>query len=128
MTAENVDATTGCERKDRGDAEADVGASTACDVLRHERRRALLEELIAAPTDRLQLDEVVEALAEGNAPPGDRSEPTRHERERVAAGLIHRHLPRLEAAGLIEFEDAKEVISYRRSSRVETLLETVRDW
>lgn len=89
-----------------------VGTSTGFDVVldlcRHEHRRILLA-VLAAEQESFSLDELVTAIVHHNHH-ADLEEIPDGTVAQIQRSLHHDHLPRLQAAGLIEYDtDAHEV-------------------
>lgn len=95
------------------------------DVLSNERRQCVLHYLKQVDGRRVELREVVDYVTawENNAAIGDVSS---DERKRVYTALRQSHLPRLEEAGIIEYEHLRgEIELTDRAEEVQMYLEYV---
>lgn len=93
-----------------------VSVSTVFDVLSDECRRHLLYFLIEEAGGSASLSTIADRLADvdpGAAPAN---------REDALVDLHHRHLPKLEAAGLVEFDGPDGPVRYREDPLVEECL------
>lgn len=70
-------------------------------ALRERRRREIVALIYNAEEGIFSLDEIAHRLARQEA---DRSDRSRPRRERVMIDLHHRHLPKLDDAGLISYD------------------------
>lgn len=75
------------------------------EALSHERRRTVLRHLRETADGGASVDELAEALA-ASAGDGRRDGPSV---ERVAASLVHHHLPKLEDASVVERDESGAV-------------------
>ncbi|MFD1589118.1 hypothetical protein ACFR9U_19235 [Halorientalis brevis] len=81
----------------------------AFDILSNQRRRHVLQHLLSAPSESVQLGEMAEYVASSENDK-DVSEVTSTERKRVYIGLYQNHLPRMDAVDVIDFDaDRKEI-------------------
>lgn len=82
-----------------------------------ERRRRVLAYLREAETTTKSLTAVVDAVIERktNSPTPDR--------ESVRLDLYHVHLPLLDDAGVVDFDNTSETVRYRGDSKIEALLD-----
>lgn len=78
------------------------------ELCQHEHRRLVLG-VLAEERRAMSVGELAEAVGapEGDAAPRDGPEAGH---DRIRAGLHHRHLPRLEAVGLVEYDDGRNVV------------------
>lgn len=77
------------------------------DALADERRRVILEYVLDQ-SEPVGLDELAERLhGPGSAPP---STPGLSERNRLRCRLYHAHLPRLDDAGIVEFDRERNTV------------------
>jgi DNA-binding transcriptional ArsR family regulator len=72
----------------------------AFDLMRDTHRRAIVR-VLAEDTSRMDLHPLAQAVTEMIA---DQSGATESSAERVSISLFHQHLPKLEAAGVIDFD------------------------
>ncbi|ESP90197.1 DUF7344 domain-containing protein [Candidatus Halobonum tyrrellensis] len=82
-------------------------------LLADRRRRTVVRHLAERPAES-SLETLVETLSPANADPAD-------ERE-LRTALHHNHLPRLDEAGLVEYDAATHAVRYRPDDRAESLL------
>lgn len=85
---------------------SDLSQTTVFELLADERRRYALHHLSRA-VGAVELADLAEqiALREGDTSP-DR-------RDRVLAGLYHRHLPKLTDAGVVAYDPERETVELR---------------
>jgi DNA-binding transcriptional ArsR family regulator len=88
------------------------------EVLADAKRRHVLAYLDECDGDVATVTEVRDALADDDA--------STDERERIATRLHHAHLPKLAAAGLVEFDDRGGTIRFRAGPEISDWLELVR--
>jgi hypothetical protein len=83
------------------------------DVLRNDRRRLTLQYLKQRlePVEVRELSERVAELEVGESPP------PRNIRQSVYNALNQTHLPKLEDAGLVEFDTDRKIVSLREAAR-----------
>lgn len=93
--------------------------STVFDVLADERRRHLLYYLIDESGSEASTTEVAEHLRSVASEAGST------DREAILVELHHRHLPKMETAGLVEYEGQGGSIRYLEDSLVEECLARV---
>ncbi len=77
---------------------AERAMAEALELLSDPRRVRVLSVLDERPDDELPLDEVVARVLELEEATGER----RADRRSIAISLVHVHLPKLEAAGIVE--------------------------
>ena len=90
--------------------------STAFDVLADERRRHVLYYLLEEAGGVATADEIADHLV------GIEPATVADDRQSVVADLHHRHLPKLEASGLVAREDDSGAVDYRGDPLVEECL------
>jgi DNA-binding transcriptional ArsR family regulator len=91
---------------------------TAFELLADRRRRAVVTMLRAAPRGVLELPALVDAVAtecEGDA-------------DALASTLHHHHLPKLDDAGVVEFDREEGVVSYDSHPLVERCLDVAQSY
>jgi hypothetical protein len=83
------------------------------DVLRNDRRRLTLQYLkeCLEPIEVRELSEHVAALEVGESPP------PRNIRQSVYNALNQTHLPKLDEAGLVNFDTDRKIVSMREAAR-----------
>lgn len=87
-------------------------------LLESPRKRRLLAHLVDRPDVPISVDELVDAVADGErSAPG----PETH-RRRVAIALHHVHLPKVADAGVIEYDPVAGTVRYDGSEALEYLL------
>jgi len=87
------------------------------DALAHERRQSVCEVLAAADREVLSLEEVSERVA---ARQEDRTDGPADART-VKVDLHHVHLPKLDEAGLIEYDHEINTVYYETDPVVESI-------
>ncbi|WP_114579387.1 hypothetical protein [Saliphagus sp. LR7] len=90
-------------------------------------RRKVLHYLIAAGNQPVTLDELTDGIYPGKTPPESGVQPSpldsRYDsKEHLTLALQHSHLPKLEAAGVIEYDTRSRIVRYHSTPRLETLL------
>lgn len=99
--------------------DADLSTDEILQVLADPRRRIVLRELAEKPSREVSVDALQEVVArELEGPP-----PRPRAATKIAIQLRHVHLPRLEEAGLCEYDADGERVEYRSSEFAEALLE-----
>lgn len=91
------------------------------EILTDRRRRHVLEYCVSAAGETVEVDDLVEHLAERHECPsgvGDRAA--------VRTSLHHVHLPMLAAKGVVDFDPRSGQLRYRPDDRLEEWLERVR--
>ncbi|WP_415382631.1 hypothetical protein [Halosimplex sp. TS25] len=89
------------------------GLDAAFELLADRRRRAVIDVLRSAPRSSLELP----ALVDGVAAKTDEDAAT------VASDLYHGHLPKLAAAGVIDFDEETRVVDYDSAPLLERCLD-----
>lgn len=84
----------------------DIDADDLFDVLSERRRRRIIEEVLQRD-DRAAVDDVVETVVEREMNGHDDREDLRSQ---VTVSLHHVHLPKLNEAGLIDYDPSVETI------------------
>lgn len=99
----------------------DVGFS----LLRSRWRRIVLRYFYLNQQREVPLGELVEYIdnCESDFDP-DAGEP---DRDRIELSLHHNHLPKLESAGVVEYDRDERSVEYRRSGELEQLLQAAID-
>lgn len=93
------------------------------DALANRRRRDVLSYLEGADADTVEFRDLVAAVVDAEA---DRAAGTGYD-ERVALALCHAHLPKLERAGLVEYDPRAGTVRYRGHPLVERCLSLVEE-
>lgn len=112
-------------RSDIGTPEGTGSASRLLRVLANERRRFLLATLRGSEDGVASLSELTRAIARGDAE--EEGAPVERSPEEVAVSLHHAHLPKLEASGLIEYDEQSGLVRYRGSHAADALVAFVTD-
>lgn len=89
-------------------------------ILAKERRRTVLECLVAAEDPVVPFEELVDAVVEAEA--GDELGAPDHRRS-VAISLRHSDLPRMAEAGVLSFDPDRNVVRYDGAPRLEAILD-----
>jgi hypothetical protein len=88
---------------------------TVFEVLADEERRDICRFLVSEAPGVVTVDEIANALTEHET-----------ERERLAIHCHHRHLPKLDEAGLIEYDPRSNAVRYWGQPTVEKWLDHTR--
>lgn len=83
-------------------------------VLSDPRRREVIEYLQATDQAAVPFESIVSAVADGS-----------RDEHRLALSLHHAHLPAMEAAGFVEYDQSAGDVRYNPDPRVEWLLSEV---
>jgi hypothetical protein len=87
------------------------------DALSGTRRRLVVHYFVTTGRDAAPVEDVVSHLVEREGTAGDR--------ERTLVGLHHVTLPKLEEAGVVEYDARTETVRYRGDPLVEECLRLV---
>ena len=117
----NPDPSNPSQRKD-GSASADPSLDTIFDILSHSYRRQILFFLSRTEDDLATVADLVTHISEHES--GDETS-TQRTRSAVDVALHHNHLPKLEDAGIVEFDTRSETIRYRAHPLVEKCLAVI---
>ena len=102
----------------------DLNVDRTLTLLSNSRRRQVIERVATAP-DAIALGQLTEAIA-ADEEGVSREVVSRQAYKRVYVGLYQTHLPKMDAAGLVDFdEDASEVAGTWRTQPALDLAETV---
>jgi len=96
----------------------DDDIDTTFELLADRRRRAVLEVLRTAPRGALEVPALVDAVATECG--GDA--------EALESVLYHHHLPKLDSAGVVEFDRQEGVVVYDSHPLVERCLDVVQSY
>lgn len=94
-------------------------------LLLNRRRRRLLDYLASRSNDVATLDELREHLVAAEAEMSDGYVPSSDHREEVETSLVHIHLPKLSAVGVLEYDDRSETVRYYGDERLEARLRRI---
>ncbi|WP_135362612.1 DUF7344 domain-containing protein [Halosimplex halophilum] len=100
------------------DGDEDDELDTAFELLADRRRRAVIEVLRTAPRGALELPALVEAVATECGVDADALRSTLH----------HQHLPKLDEAGIVDFDREEGVVSYDPHPLVERCLDVAQSY
>lgn len=95
----------------------DVSLDAVFSLLADRRRRLVLRYFLDAPTTVASIDDLVDVLHEVDGDPA----------ADLRLHLYHLHLPRLEAAGVVDFDPGRGVVRYLGSPRLERFLRAAGD-
>ena len=106
----DVDADTAAEAEAATDAQAELEKDELFHLLKSERRRRALRYLLDAETEPVQMRTLAEAVA---AEEYDKTVEQLHtdERQRVYITLYQSHLPQLDRAGVIDYNQSRGQIT-----------------
>lgn len=85
-------------------------------LLSQYERRCLIRFLQSAETDRVSISDVVSHLQQQDSAPNKRDE--------LTIALHHKHLPKLAAVDVIQFDSSSETVRYNGDELLDALLET----
>jgi len=106
------------------DPDADCLSQTDClELLASKRRQTLLECLCAADSEVRTLETLATAVTQTEQQSDLGARPAR----RVCLFLHHVHLPKLDAAGVVDYDPDAKVVEYSGDQRLEQLLDGVGD-
>jgi len=101
-----------------GDRSAEEDGSGTLDdrlaLLADRDRRLVVSTLAGGETDRVPVTRLVEALSQAS---GDGHDP-----QRIRLRLHHQHLPRLQSAGVLTYDDESAVVRYHGDPLLEECL------
>lgn len=109
---------------DGGRADDSLSTDRILELIGQYQRRAIIRRLRDAPGRDHSIDDVVEFLEDverqrdGEVPGEDH----------LLSLLVHIHGPKLEAAGLIDYDVPEREIHYYPDERVEGLLDRIEEW
>jgi DNA-binding transcriptional ArsR family regulator len=106
--------------RDRTIPEIDLDA--LFEVLADAQRRQILAYLDATDDDVAAYSDLIEHVAD------DSAEASTDDRDRIAVGLHHNHLPKLADAGVVEYDSRSETVRYRGGPVVSEWLDLVRSY
>lgn len=95
-----------------------ISTDTALNIVADSRCRSILTRLIESESNVVAVEELVRQIVPENPPPGQVGSMVS---ERPIIGLHHSYLPKMEDAGLVEYDDRSETICYYPNDRVEKL-------
>lgn len=86
-------------------AQTNLTASTLLELLQNDRRRATIT-LMAAHNDPIDLRDLTDALAEH-----EHGDYTTNQRKAAYTALYQTHLPKLDKAGVVEYNSDRQIVS-----------------
>ena len=92
-------------------------------ILASTRRRHALYCIVAAPSSTLATAELADRLTVLE----ERATGGQHDRTEIELTLRHSHLPKLDDAGVIDFDPAQSVLVYRGGRRTDRWIDRVMD-
>lgn len=110
------------KQADRSSGMTSAELSTCLELVAHERRRRLIQQLRQDTSGKMTIDELATELQEADSisdhgqPPG---------RKQVTVELHHNHLPKLAAHDVVEYDSETGTIQYQPSERIEAILDTL---
>ncbi|MBX0323143.1 hypothetical protein EGH21_08895 [Halomicroarcula sp. F13] len=108
------------------DADSDTGLlpdAECIDLLSSNRRRILLRALVDADEREHSLESLAATVAQTEQGT-DLADVATH---RVGVSLHHVHLPKLDDAGVLDYDRETNTVRFYGNDRIETWLETMRD-
>ena len=93
------------------------------DILSDRRRRIVLNRLRTAGEEWVDVGDLAEGIAEWEI---ELVDPTTVSVESIEIDLVHGHLPKLDAVGVIDYEADDRRVAYRGEDRVERFLDLSR--
>lgn len=108
-------------RRDGGSGGGRLSIDEILEILSNHRRRAVVRFLRDAHGAVHSLDDVISHLREHER----RATGESPDRDRLLSLLVHVHGPKLEKAGLVEYDVRSSEIRYHPDERVEQLLERI---
>lgn len=118
------DRDTGDSPDDRSLEELPLSLDVLLDTLASERRRALIAHLRDQPEAAGSFEEATKAVLTEIA----RKQGYQPNHDDVQSSLQHHHIPKLEDAGVIEYDSQTQTIRYHENERLETVLERVSEF
>jgi|GEM_PF-497234 len=106
-------------RFDSTDLDDSLPMDELLELVAHQHRRDLLRYVTRSTDTTAEIDEVTTHLLERHA---ERTS-DQPDRDQLELLLHHIHLPKLTAAGIIEYDSRSNELRYRRHARLETLLD-----
>lgn len=104
----------------RGGGEVVRDLDTVFDILSSRRRRIVLDHLRECQDEWVTVDALAEEVAAWEV---ELAGPTSVSEESIAIDIAHGHLPRLDASGVVVYDDDERRVTYRGDDRVERFLD-----
>ena len=93
-------------------------------LLAEECRREIVRHLSRNSTSAVSLDELVSEISNTVADSGEGDSPTA---DTLRIELHHKHLPKLDAMGILDYDPRSHTVRYQGSTDVEALLRAVEE-
>lgn len=94
----------------------DISIDVALKVLADQRRRLVIKYLRSAPDGVASFEELINYVS---------TESSDSARERIQTRLHHVSLPKLDKAGLIDYDSRSQIVRYHANSVVDELVESI---
>lgn len=109
----------------RGSGSTELAVHETLPLLANDERYRLVRYLIEQTPRTVTVDQVAEALVtrSGDSPAGPGSDPL----ESIRIAVVHRHVPKLEAAGVITYRAESGTLEYHRDPTLESLVRCIED-
>lgn len=104
----------------RGGGEVVRDLDTVFDILSSRRRRIVLDHLRECQDEWVTVDALAEEVAAWEV---ELAGPASVSEESIAIDIAHGHLPRLDASGVVVYDDDERRVTYRGDDRVERFLD-----
>lgn len=105
-----------------GGSMSDARLDASLRLVSDRQRRRILRQLRDEPTGTTTLEDLLDHLHDGEAPPPTAEQP---DRDQLSIRLVHSHLPKLSNHGIIDYDRDDGEIRYRPDERVETVLDAL---
>lgn len=122
MPAEDGDAADSAE--DRSLEDIPLSLDVLLDVLASERRRALIAHLRDQPESTASFEAATRAVLKKIA----RKQGYQPNHDDIQSSLQHHHIPKLEDAGVVDYDSRTQTIRYHENERLETVYERVEEF
>lgn len=107
------------------DDDLTVSVDTLFELLSKRRCRLVLSHLETTSVDVVELDDLVDRVVEREAA-AEADDAIDDHRRQVATSLHHRHLPRLSATALLDYDARSKTVRYWGDDRVAVYLDAFR--
>ena len=95
----------------------------ALNLIAEQRRRQIIRYLKENDNRQISIDDLATCISEDS----DRDRGCINFEKRLRVELYHAHLPKLETAGVVDYDEDRDVVSYQSRDHIEDLLEFVMD-
>lgn len=106
------------------DITTSVSTETVLTLTADFRRRKVLRHLMEIGEEAIPFDELVAGMKDDVSPP---TRATGDAEERLRIDLRHMHLPKLAAAGLIDYDERNGTLQYHSREDIEALVRFVEE-